>query len=80
MASGTGIKAELLDELLKGQDPQRLFERDGLLDEMKKAFAERALNAEMDHHLEQDAEQAAGNHRNGSSSETVLTGPRTDFL
>lgn len=73
MASGTGIKAELLDELLKGQDPRTLFEQDGLLDELKKALAERALNAELDHHLEQDAEQAAGNHRNGSSSKTVLT-------
>lgn len=73
MASGTGIKAELLDELLKGQDPKTLFEQDGLLDELKKALAERALNAELDHHLEQDAERAAGNHRNGSSSKTVLT-------
>jgi putative transposase len=73
MASGSGIKAELLDELLKGQDPKTLFEQDGLLDELKKALAERALNAELDHHLEQDAEQAAGNHRNGSSSKTVLT-------
>jgi len=73
MASGAGIKAELLDELLKGQDPKTLFEQDGLLDELKKALAERALNAELDHHLEQDAEQAAGNHRNGSSSKTVLT-------
>ncbi|HEY0722443.1 MAG TPA: IS256 family transposase [Pyrinomonadaceae bacterium] len=73
MAAGSGIKAELLDELLKGQDPKTLFEQDGLLDELKKALAERALNAELDHHLEQDAEQAAGNHRNGSSSKTVLT-------
>jgi putative transposase len=73
MASGTGIKAELLDELLKGQDPKTLFEQDGLLDELKKALAERASNAELDHHLEQDAEQAAGNHRHGSSSKTVLT-------
>jgi putative transposase len=73
MASGTGIKAELLDELLKGQDPKTLFEQDGLLDELKKALADRALNAELDHHLEQDVEQAAGNHRNGSSSKTVLT-------
>lgn len=73
MASGTGIKAELLDELLKGQDPKTLFEQAGLLDELKKALAERALNAELDHHLEQDAEQAAGNHRNGSSSKTMLT-------
>jgi putative transposase len=73
MASGAGIKAELLDELLQGRDPKTLFEQDGLLDELKKALAERALNAELDHHLEQDAEQAAGNHRNGSSSKTVLT-------
>lgn len=73
MASGTGIKGELLDELLQGRDPKTLFEQDGLLDELKKALAERALNAELDHHLEQDAEQAAGNHRNGSSSKTVLT-------
>ncbi len=29
MASGSGIKAELLDELLKGQDPKTLFEQDG---------------------------------------------------
>ena len=27
----------------------------------------------MDHHLGQDPEQAAGNHRNGTSSKTVLT-------
>jgi putative transposase len=50
-----------------------LFESEGLLDELKKALAERVLNAEMDHHLGQDPEQAAGNHRNGSSSKTVLT-------
>jgi putative transposase len=73
MVSGTGIKAELLDELLKGQDPKTLFEQNGLLDELKKALAERALNAELDHHLEQEAEQAAGNHRNGASSKTMLT-------
>jgi len=73
MASGNGIKAELLDELLKGQDPKKLFEQNGLLDELKKALAERALNAELDHHLEQDAEQATGNHRNGSSIKTVLS-------
>ena len=27
------------------------FDTDGFLDELKKALAERALNAEMDHHL-----------------------------
>jgi len=73
MTSSVGIKEELLDELLKGRDPKALFDQNGLLDELKKALAERALNAELDHHLEQDAEQAAGNHRNGSSSKTMLT-------
>jgi len=67
------IKPELIDELLCGRDPKTLFESDGLVDELKKALAERVLNAEMDHHLGQDPEQAAGNHRNGSSSKTVLT-------
>ena len=41
-----------------GRDPQAAFGRDGLLDELKKALAERALNAEMDHHL--DGEAAEG--------------------
>jgi len=67
------IKPELIDELLSGRDPKTLFESEGLLDELKKALAERVLSAEMDHHLGQGPEQAAGNHRNGSSSKTVLT-------
>ena len=69
----TTIPSELLDQLLAGQDPKKLFEQDGLLDELKKALAERMLNAEMDVHLGQDDEQAAGNHRNGSSAKTVLS-------
>ena len=74
MATKTNpIKPELIDELLSGRDPKTLFESEGLLDELKKALAERVLNAEMDHHLGQDPEQAAGNHRNGNSSKTVLT-------
>src|SRR5437588_10960044 len=31
------------------------------------------LNGEMDHHLDAEAEQETGNHRNGYSSKTVLT-------
>jgi putative transposase len=73
MAAGSGIKAEVLDELLAGRDAKSVFEQDGLLDELKKALAERILNAELDHHLGQEGEQAAGNHRNGCSSKTVLT-------
>jgi transposase-like protein len=45
------ISDELLDQLLAGADPKTAFAKDGLLDELKKAFAERALNAEIDHHL-----------------------------
>ena len=71
--SRSRFKKELLDELLAGHDAKTVFEQDGLLDELKKALAERILNAEMDHHLGQDGEQAAGNHRNGASSKTVLT-------
>jgi putative transposase len=45
------IKKEILDELLKDKDPKKMFSSDGLLGELKKALAERVLNAEMDHHL-----------------------------
>ena len=44
-----------------------------MVDELKKRLAERMLNAEMDHHLGTEAEEEAGNHRNGYSSKTVLT-------
>ena len=44
------IRDEIIDELLAGQDPQAVFARDGLLDALKKALAERVLNAELDHH------------------------------
>ena len=45
------ISDELLDELLAGEDPAEAFRNGELLSEMRKAVAERALNAEMDHHL-----------------------------
>ena len=32
------------------RDPQTALGRDGLVDELKRALAERALNAELDHH------------------------------
>ncbi len=73
MAAKTNIRNEILDELLAGRDPKTVFESEGLLDDLKKALAERMLNAEMDQHLGRESEQTAGNHRNGSSAETVLT-------
>ena len=66
------IPDAILDQLLAGADPKTAFEADGLLDELKKALAERALNAEMDHHL---AGEDAGNTRNGYGRKTVTTEP-----
>ena len=45
------IPDSILDQLLAGSDAKTAFESNGLLDQLKKALAERALNAEMDHHL-----------------------------
>jgi putative transposase len=69
------IPAELLDQLVKGpmtpeavQDASQAF---------KKALIERALGAEMSHHLGYAAgpekPHALTNHRNGKSGKTVLT-------
>jgi putative transposase len=68
-----GIRADLLDQLLGGADPKTAFEKDGLFDELKKALAERALEAEMDHHLAREAAQGGANRRNGYGKKTVLT-------
>ena len=70
---GAAFSAEMLDELLDGQDPSTVLSSGGLLGDLKKALAERMLNAEMDSHLGSEAEQQAGNHRNGSSEKTVLS-------
>src|SRR6476619_7335513 len=64
------IPDALLDQLLAGADPKTAFDADGLIDDLKKALAERALNAEMDHHL---ASEEAGNSRNGYGRKTVTT-------
>jgi len=42
------IKKDTLDELLLGRDAKAVFSKDGLFDELKKALAERMLNAELD--------------------------------
>jgi putative transposase len=64
------IPDELLDQLLAGADAKTAFDTNGLLDALKKALAERALNAEMDHHLATDE---SGNSRNGYGRKTVTT-------
>ena len=73
------IKNEILDELLKDKDPKTIFSSEGLLGELKKALAERVLNAEMDHHLADSPQdevsegEKPGNRRNGYSKKTVLS-------
>src|SRR5690349_4679576 len=67
------IPDELLDQLLGGSDPRAALAEGGLLDGLKKALAERALNAELEHHLETSEPDGRANGRNGYSAKTVLT-------
>jgi hypothetical protein len=67
------IKKDTLDGLLAGRDPQAVFAKDGLFDELKKALAERVLNAEIDFHLDGEAAAGKRNSRNGYSKKRVLT-------
>src|SRR5512134_1001728 len=67
------IPDQLLDQLLSGADAKTAFEKDGLLDELKKALAERALNAGIDHHLETGEADGRTNSRNGYGKKQVLT-------
>jgi putative transposase len=68
------IEKELLDQLLAGRDPNEVFARDGLLDDLKKALSERILNAELNEHLENERADERANRRNGHSKKSVLTG------
>lgn len=72
------IKPELLDELLSGvTSPEDLTGEAGLFKQLKKALMERALGAELTHHLGYEkgdpAGRGSGNSRNGYSEKTVLT-------
>ena len=66
-------KGRISDELPAGEDSAEAFRNGELLSEMKKAVAERALNAEMDHHLSQEPARQSGNHRNGHNRKRVAT-------
>jgi hypothetical protein len=72
------IKPEHLDELLAGYEkPEDLLGEEGLFKQLKKALLERALGAELTHHLGYEKGDPGGrgsdNHRNGSFPKTVLT-------
>lgn len=74
------IDKDLLDRLMKGRSPGDLFGKTGILAELTKALADRALSTEMDVHLDEErAEEAPEgqnqppNRRNGRSQKTVPT-------
>ena len=72
---------ELLDQLLaECERPEEILGPQGLFAQLKKALAERALGAELGHHLTHEAQtpppvsgRQRRNHRNGSSPKTVLS-------
>src|SRR3954469_21883697 len=68
------IPDAVLDQLLAGADPKAAFDPGGLLDGLKKAFAERALNAAMDHHLAGDGGAATSRNGYGRKSGITATG------
>lgn len=69
------VPKELLDQFVTG--PMTAEAVEAVMKKFKKAIIERALGAEMSHHLGYPAGAAkpeeATNHRNGSSGKTVLT-------
>jgi len=70
------IRTELIDELLKDyQKPEDIIGENGLLKRFVKAVLERAMNAELTHHLGYEkydpAGYKSGNSRNGTSGKTV---------
>lgn len=65
---------EFLDQLLAGRDPNEVFAKDGLLDDLKKALSERILDDELDEHLEDERAGGSANRGNGHSKKSVLTG------
>src|SRR3954454_1423017 len=64
-----------LDELLAGKTTEEIVGPDGLLKQLTKALIERAMNAELNHHLgyEKHAPEGrgSGNNRNGRSRKKV---------
>jgi len=70
------ISDELIDKLLEGHDsPEAILGDDGLLKQLTKRVAERALEAEMDDHLGYSKHHPKGNNtgnsRNGKGRKTV---------
>jgi putative transposase len=64
-----------LDELLAGKSTEEIVGPNGLLKQLTKALVERAMNAEMSHHLGYEKHAAggrgSGNSRNGKSRKKI---------
>jgi len=76
--SKESFSPELLDQLLKGYaKPEDLTGPEGLLKKLTGALVERAMDAELTHHLGYEAgdnpPEEQGNRRNGTSSKTLRT-------
>lgn len=74
------IDKDLLEQLMEGRAPGDLFGQTGILQELTKALAERALSTEMEVHLSEERsdpplleQNAPTNRRNGTSQKTVTT-------
>ncbi|MEC5164240.1 MULTISPECIES: IS256 family transposase [unclassified Janthinobacterium] len=73
----TNFDKTMLDQLLAGVDPanpQSMFTDAGLFGQLKKALAERMLQAELSHHLvhQRNGPEPTRNHKNGSSKKSVM--------
>jgi putative transposase len=83
MAEKNDIPNELIDALLANYEkPEDMFGKNGILEQLTKKFAERALEAEMTYHLGHEKHgtvtNATGNTRNGTSKKT-LKGKKSDL-
>ena len=74
------IDKDLLEGLMEGRSPDDLFGRTGILSELTKALAERALSTEMTIHFAEERSDDASaednlppNRRNGRSQKTATT-------
>lgn len=71
------FRPELLDELLKNyKNPEDLVGDGGILKQLTAALVERCLNAEIEHHMEEERaepieENVPRNRRNGHSKKTI---------
>jgi len=65
----------LMDELIKGKTPEEITGKTGLIKQLTKMAVERAMQAEMNHHLGYQPHSVAGNNsgnsRNGNSKKKI---------